>query len=376
MSSSVYSEYIGPSEVVAAIQRGEYSSQGHTHIDNFCRCLRRDLLIAEPELTTPAKNGEIVAERNHSPGAQPFQRDIVLAIGSPAEGGQRELAQDTIPTGDVDDVWLGFNTESLMSDAIKNSKNRGTDIHSFYLGVYQSTSLAATGCIVLLNVADIDGDPKNIINKFNEFSLSDGSLGQKLDALCILPIEYDEEAPEETNIAPEYVPESSKLHYDGFVETLASALKRRFEGEYKVTKESVESVLSQEESDVLEFKRAMPEDAKDIRKELAAFANHEGGTLILGVDDENGEVVGLQDAPETEERVANLAGPLPSATIDAIERATVDGEELLIVNVNRATEVPIEYEDRFPIRSGTTTTYLSGREIVNQFPREKYSTDD
>jgi ATP-dependent DNA helicase RecG len=50
------------------------------------------------------------------------------------------------------------------------------------------------------------------------------------------------------------------------------------------------------EDDQTELKRGIG-DGKAIRKTLAAFANTEGGLLILGVDDE-GTIVGVQEEPE------------------------------------------------------------------------------
>jgi predicted HTH transcriptional regulator len=48
------------------------------------------------------------------------------------------------------------------------------------------------------------------------------------------------------------------------------------------------------ESDVLEFKRDVPEQSVKYIKTVVAFANGKGGTLVFGVDDKTHKVVGIK----------------------------------------------------------------------------------
>ena len=57
-----------------------------------------------------------------------------------------------------------------------------------------------------------------------------------------------------------------------------------------MTKETIVELISQQEGYNLEFKQS---PNKDIAKEICAFANSAGGTLLLGVDDHN-QVVGTE----------------------------------------------------------------------------------
>ena len=52
--------------------------------------------------------------------------------------------------------------------------------------------------------------------------------------------------------------------------------------------------MTRQEGFTLEFKR---EFTPDLKKEVVAFANSEGGTIYLGVDDE-GKIVGVSRARE------------------------------------------------------------------------------
>ena len=54
-----------------------------------------------------------------------------------------------------------------------------------------------------------------------------------------------------------------------------------------------EEILSGE-SDVLEFKRDVPEQSVKYIKTVVAFANGKGGSLVFGVDDKTHKVVGIK----------------------------------------------------------------------------------
>ena len=64
-------------------------------------------------------------------------------------------------------------------------------------------------------------------------------------------------------------------------------------------------LLKRPEGKTLEFKRdfCSPEDAL---KTIVAFANTERGALLLGVGDGSGEVRGVRDRLDLEERLAHL----------------------------------------------------------------------
>ena len=56
------------------------------------------------------------------------------------------------------------------------------------------------------------------------------------------------------------------------------------------------------ESEIIELKR---EYTTDIRKEIIAFANTNGGTIYVGVDD-NGDIVGIDDCDALMLKIGNL----------------------------------------------------------------------
>ena len=60
----------------------------------------------------------------------------------------------------------------------------------------------------------------------------------------------------------------------------------------------IERLAGRGEGQTLEFKQRSPEPPR-LAKEIIAFANTDGGRLIIGIDDD-GNVVGVKDAAEEE----------------------------------------------------------------------------
>lgn len=358
-----------PDRILKTFQQGEYSSQGREQTGVICESVGRDLIAQNATLLEATKDGELVSERNYTPSGHRFYQDLDYVIGTPTDHPQQSLTIPEKPRNDsVDEVWFALNAESLVYSVGKNWKNRGKDIHSFYLGVYDIAPLAATGCVIVLNVSNLERDPAEIINGYQEFDLATGSLAQSLDSLAIVPIRYEKDSPEETELATELIDSDDELHYSSFIETLATAIERRFQGEYQVSPENIESVLTRHESDILEFKEEVPSHADDIGKEVAALANHEGGAVILGISDD-GELIGLDDIDTVEERVSGIFGNGLTSVVRNVSKARVDGKDVLIVNVQRTTSAPVDFQDKFYVRTGTTTDHLKGREIVDRYPR-------
>ena len=93
------------------------------------------------------------------------------------------------------------------------------------------------------------------------------------------------------------------------------------------------------ESETVELKSVVVDD---IKKEIVAFANSDGGTLYVGVRDD-GEVVGLDDPDGATLQISNMAGDAikPNVTM-FIHYKTIenDGKKIVEVKVQRGTDRP------------------------------------
>jgi ATP-dependent DNA helicase RecG len=94
----------------------------------------------------------------------------------------------------------------------------------------------------------------------------------------------------------------------------------------------IEDIIKGKEGKTLEFKRDLS-SFKPIMRTLIAFANTAGGTLVIGRDD-SGEIIGIEDVLQAEERIANaIADSISPAMMPDIEIFSYETKDLLILRV-------------------------------------------
>ena len=108
------------------------------------------------------------------------------------------------------------------------------------------------------------------------------------------------------------------------------------------------------ETQNIEFKRQWRDD---FLAELCGFANAQGGTLDIGVDDK-GSVVGIENAKQLLEKLPNLINQTMGllATVNLLAE---DGKEYLSISVS-ASEQPVSYRGKYYYRSGNTLQAMNG----------------
>lgn len=93
------------------------------------------------------------------------------------------------------------------------------------------------------------------------------------------------------------------------------------------------------ESETVELKAIVTDD---IKKEIIAFANCEGGKLYIGVQDD-GTVSGLKDSDGTALQISNMVRDTikPDLTMFLhYETQQVDGKEIIVIDIQQGTERP------------------------------------
>ncbi len=117
--------------------------------------------------------------------------------------------------------------------------------------------------------------------------------------------------------------------------------------------------MRDKESQTTEFKLNWRDE---YLKVICAFANTDGGELIIGVDDK-GNFKGLKNAKKLLEdlpnKINNKLGIIPSISIDTKER-----KEIIHIKISPSS-VPISYNGKYYIRSGSTTQGLKGNELTH-----------
>ncbi len=135
------------------------------------------------------------------------------------------------------------------------------------------------------------------------------------------------------------------------------------------------------ESQNMEFKANWRDE---YLKVICAFANADGGKLIIGVDD-RGKVVAMGNVKKLLEDVPNkikdILGIIPKVITESKK-----GKDTLIIEV-KPSYAPISYHGRYFVRSGSTIQELKGKELTkflisksdrdwDEYAEEKTSIDD
>lgn len=139
---------------------------------------------------------------------------------------------------------------------------------------------------------------------------------------------------------------------------------------YLMTFRDLQAIVAQGEGLHVEFKRKLPEWEK-LMREIVAFANTEGGILLIGVDDD-GQIPGTRDPREVEEAldifIREYTAPVPDYRLETIplsaKRAVVAihvPESLL--KPHRALERPLTPPGQVLIRIADSSARAS-KEMV------------
>jgi len=107
-----------------------------------------------------------------------------------------------------------------------------------------------------------------------------------------------------------------------------------------MTPGDLKNLIQTGEGAFLEFKNRIPTPEK-IAREIAAFANTKGGTILVGVDD-NGTIPGIREYFEEEFLLLQAAGvncvPEVPISIELVHAGTVD---VMVVRVPEAEKKPV-----------------------------------
>ena len=97
------------------------------------------------------------------------------------------------------------------------------------------------------------------------------------------------------------------------------------------------------ESKNIEYKVTLPDKSEKYMKTIVAFANTQGGKLIVGIDDKTHQVVGVESDTlfQTMDGIANaVSDSCVPQIIPDIEPQTVDGKTVIVVSVEAGKNRP------------------------------------
>ena len=133
---------------------------------------------------------------------------------------------------------------------------------------------------------------------------------------------------------------------------------------------TIEDIIGNESKNT-EFKEMLPKNSEKYVKTIIAFANTQGGKVIIGVADESREIVGVDNATlfQQMDQISNaVSDSCQPQIVPDIEPYTIDGKTVIIITVSPSPHRPYYLKSKGKekgtyIRVGGTTRCASSEKI-------------
>lgn len=130
-----------------------------------------------------------------------------------------------------------------------------------------------------------------------------------------------------------------------------------------MNQKELEQLINQGEGYYLEFKESL---SASISKEICAFANADGGRILLGVNDD-GEIKGINITNKLKSQIVDIARKLDPSLIIELEKV----DNVLIINIPEGKDKPHSTGGKFYLRFGPNSQQLSRDEVRDFFINEQ-----
>ncbi len=137
--------------------------------------------------------------------------------------------------------------------------------------------------------------------------------------------------------------------------------------------ESLRDLIAQPEGEELEFKSSVP-DPKRLSTILSAFANTNGGHLIIGVE-EPGQIVGVRDPHLARSRIEQALKHISPALRPRIEIIPLDGKPLIVVTIPKGDKVPYLTAGQIFQRTGDQIRPLASQTLYSRIVSRGHPLD-
>ena len=133
------------------------------------------------------------------------------------------------------------------------------------------------------------------------------------------------------------------------------------------TTKEIEELIKNGENSSVEFK-SENFHSDSLAKEIVAFANFEGGTILVGVEDD-GTISGIS-SKKVEERIINICrNNVQPSIIPNIMRLDIYGKKIYVVHISKGKFRPykVKTSNKFYIRAGSISIEPTNEELIRLF---------
>lgn len=133
-----------------------------------------------------------------------------------------------------------------------------------------------------------------------------------------------------------------------------------------MTQAELEQLIQQGEGYNLEFKQSIPSKVSDLAKELCAFANANGGTILVGVNDK-GNLVGVKISNSIRSEVQQVIGLLDPRLDVQVSELHLKNKTVLCLACNDGPEKPYAVSGTMYVRNGPNSEKITSIGHMRKF---------
>lgn len=133
-----------------------------------------------------------------------------------------------------------------------------------------------------------------------------------------------------------------------------------------ITSHDIKLLAASGEGYNAEFKVAVPSRVKDLSEEVCAFANAAGGTLLIGVNDQN-QIVGVTIDNAKKSAIQNSLSDITPHLSCSLLLVEVDGKTVGVMEVPSGANKPYVLSGAIYVRIGPNTQKLTTAEQMRDF---------
>ncbi len=133
-----------------------------------------------------------------------------------------------------------------------------------------------------------------------------------------------------------------------------------------LNEDSIKSLIASGEGYNTEFKVSIPNKLKEVTEEICAFANAAGGTIILGVDDQN-QIQGVAFNNSKRSALQNSINELSPSLHCKVYTLDVNEKNIVVIEVPSGENKPYVLSGAIYVRQGPNTQKLTSVEEMRDF---------
>jgi hypothetical protein len=229
------------------LQEKGYHPRSDKHSNALAEAMVNDFLDASPRMADDARKGHLVYDLNFVIRAGTSDWNVDLVLGAPPPGTPAPAPGARVSRTKPSTVRIAIEIKAVMTEHHKAVKNRKRDFEAHHEHVHRYNNQTIAGGVLVVNGAATFKSPlrsevtvhknplqlvKHCVQEMRNVTIRPGLQGEGLEAKAVLVVDVTNQDLAATRFLAEQPAPSvgDPLHYDAFVQAVASLYAQRFGG--------------------------------------------------------------------------------------------------------------------------------------------------